>query len=84
MYSPPFLFLFSYLYWEKIYQRSAFCLRGTKIHDYPDIFQKGSEEDLYIDPLLIMSFKTLCSKPLRLRTECDLYKGSRKAVLNEK
>jgi len=46
----------------KMDQRSAFCLGGTKIHDYPDLFQKGSEEDLYIDPLLIICFKNVMQK----------------------
>ena len=45
-------------------QRSTFCLGGTKIHDYPDLFQEGSEEDLYIDPLLIISFKNVMQKNL--------------------
>lgn len=45
-------------------QRSAFCLGHTKIHDYPDLFQGDSEEDLYIDPLLIISFKNVMQKNL--------------------
>lgn len=38
-------------------QRSAFCLAGTKIHDYPNLFWEGSVEDLYIEPLPIISSK---------------------------
>lgn len=43
----------------KMDQRSAFCLGGTKITDYPDLFQEGSDEELYIYPLLIISFKNV-------------------------
>lgn len=49
---------------QKIDQRNASCLGGTKIHDYPDLFQEGSEEDLYSDPLLITPFQNVLQKNL--------------------
>lgn len=45
-------------------QRPAFCLGSIKIHDYPNLFQESSEEDLYIDVLLIISFKNVMQKNL--------------------
>lgn len=50
------LFLFV---WGKMDQRPAFCLGSTKIHYYPNLFQESSEEDLYIDVLLIISSKNV-------------------------
>lgn len=65
MYLSPFLSLSLFLFLlGKMDQRSAFCLGGAKIHDYPDLFQESSEEDLYIDPLLIISFKNIMQKNL--------------------